>query len=213
VVKAPSSSYVLVWMNPTLRVLRDAGGHRRAVWGWSGNCYDASTPICGGPAVGTFPRFQIESPPGTYAYYDSFLRTLSAEERASIVAFDRLGTTPPPPADEVAADSRFARIAELTIDTVALSTPDTTWIPCASVAADADFPVYSSAAAPIPDGLVLVQQSWLSTTISCSPQRPGLVVGTSTPGCSISSTAYVDRMFGSLAFLTESASPACSGQP
>jgi hypothetical protein len=91
--------------------------------------------------------------------------------------------------------------------------PDTTWIPCTSVAADGDFPVYASFAAPVPDGVVNVQQSWLSTTIDCSSQRPGLVVGTSTPGCAISATAYVDRMFGSLAFLTESASPACSGQP
>jgi hypothetical protein len=80
------------------------------------------------------------------------------------------------------------------------------------VASDGDFPVYASFAAPVPNGLVLVQQSWLSTTTDCGSQQPGLVVGTSTPGCSISAIAYVDRMFGSLAFLTESASPACSGQ-
>jgi len=212
-VKEPSSGYVLVWMNPTLRVVRDAGGNLRAVWGWSGNCFDPTTAACSSPAVAMFPRQQLESPPGTYGYDDSFLRTLSDAERASIVTFDRLGTTPPPTVDEIAADPRFERIADFTVDTGLLLSPDTTWTPCTSVASDGDFPVYASTAASIPGGLVLVQQSWLSTTTNCSPQRPGLVVGTDTPGCAISATAYVDRMFGGLAFLTTLASPACIGQP
>lgn len=56
-----------------------------------------------------------------------------------------------------------------------------------------------------------VEQSWLSKTTGCAAQRPGLVVGTSTAGCAISATTYVDRMFGTLAFLTGTVSPACTG--
>ena len=81
------------------------------------------------------------------------------------------------------------------------------------MATDGDFLVYASTEVSIPGGTVVVEQSWLSTTIACSAQRPGLAVATSTPGCSISATAYVDRMFGGLAFLVESASAACIGVP
>jgi hypothetical protein len=211
-VKSPATNQVLVWMNPTLRLVRDAGGHIRAVWGWSGNCFDPAATTCTFPAVAFFDRRQLESPPGTFGYFDSFLATLSADERAAIVGYDRLGTTPPPSAAEVAADPRFARIADLTVTPDVLVSPDTTWTPCTSVATDSDFPVYASTEARISTTeSVRIEQSWLSTSTACSPQRPGLVVGTSTAGCAISATAYVDRMFGTLAFLTESVSPSCTG--
>ena len=210
-VHSPATNVVLVWMNPTLRVVQDAGGHLRAVWGWSGNCFDPAA-TCTSPSVAFFPRRQLESPPGTYAYFDSFLRTLSADEQAFIVGYDRLGTIPPPTGDEVAGDPRFARIADLTVNPDALISPDTTWTPCTSVATDADFPVYASTEARISGSRsVRIEQSWLSTTTGCNPQRPGLVVGASTTGCAISATAYVDRMFGTLAFLTGAVSPACTG--
>ena len=45
-VHSPATNVVLVWLNPTLRVVQDAGGHVRAVWGWSGNCFD---PGCSEP--------------------------------------------------------------------------------------------------------------------------------------------------------------------
>ena len=35
----PTAHRVMVWVNPALRIVRDAGGHMRGMWGWSGTCF------------------------------------------------------------------------------------------------------------------------------------------------------------------------------
>jgi hypothetical protein len=57
---------------------------------------------------------------------------------------------------------------------------------------------------------VIVEQSWLSSTPGCTAQSPGLTAATITSGCSMTASVYVDRMFGTLAFVPESSTPACT---
>jgi hypothetical protein len=42
------------------------------------------------------------------------------------------------------------------------------------------------------------------------PQHPGLMFGTSTPGCTIRADVYVDRAFGTLLMLPTSVAAACT---
>ncbi len=106
---------------------------------------------------------------------------------------------------------RFIRLGEGVVDLQGSSTPSTAWNPCPGVATDGDFPVLASTEIPVGRNgeTVVVQQSWLTTTIDCSMQVCGLVLGTETAGCRMTPTIYLDRLFGMLGFLTGTVSAAC----
>ena len=214
-VYSPASDRVWVWVNPTLRLVKDAGGNLRGIWGWSGSCFwppGANGGVgCSGPSVLDFEVAELDGTVQGPGFHQAFLQTLEPPELAAIRSTDRLASNPPPTTGDLDADPRFLRLGNLFVQSSVSEVPPTGWTPCASTAFDDDFPVFASTSIPVPGpATVVVEQSWVSTTSSCSTQSPGLAAATSTPDCEISSTAYVDRMFGTLAFVPGSASAACT---
>jgi hypothetical protein len=214
-VYAPAVDQLWVWVNPTLRLVKDAGGNLRGIWGWNGTCFwppgTNGGKGCSGPSVLNFDVAELDGTVQGPAYNQAFLHTLEPAELAAIRGTDRLASNPTPTTDDLDADPRFLRLGELYVDSSVSSVPGTGWAPCATTAFDEDFPVFASTSIPVPGGeTVVVEQSWLSTTSSCSMQSPGLAAATSTPDCAVSATAYVDRMFGTLAFVSGSVTAACT---
>ncbi|MGZ6139354.1 MAG: hypothetical protein ACXWLA_01715 [Myxococcaceae bacterium] len=212
---SPAYHQVLVWVNPTLRLIRDAGGHVRGVWGWSGTCFWPPGATGGnGCSAPNILRYELGEMDGTFlvpSFDEAFVETLTPDERASIRGYDRLASSPPPTAADLDGDPRFLRLGEVALEPAGSLAPSTTWTPCPGPAGDDDFPVFASTEISLSASeTVIVEQSWLSSSIGCSPQSPGLVLGTTTSGCSMSSTVYVDRMFGTLAFLPERNESACT---
>jgi len=212
----PSSfDQVFVWVNPTLHVVKDAGGNQRGVWGWSGTCFwppgTNGGNGCSAPNVFDYVLEELDGTQPGPSYKEAFLQTLQPDERAAIRAYDRMASNPPPSVLELDSDPRFLHLGEVLLNQPVTVAPSTGWTPCASVASDADFPVFASTEYRLSASeTVVIEQSWLTTTSTCSPQTPGIAVGTSTPGCQAAATAYVDRMFGTLAFLAEPATAACT---
>ena len=216
----PSRDQVMVWVNPTLRMVTDAGGHVHGVWGWSGTCFwppgaIAGTGQCSAPQVLLLDRGEVDGTiPMARSYWASFLATLEPDDRSLILGYDRLAAVPQPTAADLDSDPRFLRLGDAQLDPLGSQTPDTSWTPCPGVARDDDFPVFATTEVPLDASTtVLVEQSWLSATLDCATQKPGLMVGTTTQGCRLTSRTYLDRMFGTLAFLPETVPPACTTPP
>jgi hypothetical protein len=212
----PTSSHqVFVWVNPTLRVVKDAGGHQTGVWGWSGTCFwppgTNGGNGCSAPNVFGYSLGELDGSVPSPAYKQAFLQTLEPDELSSIRGYDRMASNPPPTILELMDDPRFLHLGEVLLNQPVTLAPNTGWTPCRSVASDADFPVFASTEIRLSASeTVIIEQSWLTTTPTCTSQSPGIAVGTSTPGCQAAATAFVDRMFGTLAFLPESAAAACT---
>ncbi len=213
----PAAHKVMVWVNPTLRMVTDAGGQVRGVWGWSGTCFWPTGAYggmdnCSAPQVLMLDRSQVDgSGPAGQPYEAAFLATLEPSERSFILGYDRLAGDALPTAAELDANPRYLRLGELRVDPDGSQAPVPSWTPCQAAARDGDFPVYATTEIPISaTQTLLIEQSWLSSTVGCTTQQPGLVVGTSTARCTASAVAYVDRMFGTLAFLPETVDPACT---
>jgi len=214
-VYSPAYDQVLVWVNPTLRLLRDAGGHLRGVWGWSGTCFWPPGATggngCSAPSVLTYDVGELEGSLPVPSYKQAFVETLTEGERASIRGYDRLASTPPPTAADLDGDPRFLRLGPVILEPEGVMAPSTAWTPCTGPARDDDFPVFARTEIALSaTEAVIVEQSWLSSTIGCSQQSPGLALRTTTSGCTLSSTAYVDRMFGTLAFVPGGNEAACT---
>ena len=206
---------LLVWVNPTLRLVRDAGGNLRGVWGWSGTCFWPPGAYggqgCSAPNVFDFDLGELDGSLQSPSYKEAFLQTLATAELAFIRGYDRLASSPPPTAAELDSDPRFVRLGQIEMEPAGSLVPGTGWAPCPSTASDDDFPVFATTTVPLSASeTMLIEQSWLTTTPVCSTQTPGLAIGTSTPDCRASSTLYVDRMFGTLAFLPGNAEPTCT---
>jgi hypothetical protein len=212
----PSSfDQVFVWLNPTLHVVKDAGGNQRGVWGWSGTCFwppGTNGGIgCSGPSVFNYTLAELDGTESAPSYKQAFLQTLEPDEVTAIRGYDRMASSPPPDALDIEADPRFLHLGEVLLNLPVTLGPNTGWTPCPSVASDADFPVFASSEYRLSASeTVVIEQSWITSTANCTGQTPGLAVGTSTPGCQAAATAYVDRMFGTLAFLAEPATTACT---
>jgi hypothetical protein len=191
-------------------------GNARGLWGWSGTCFSpggASGALgCSAPDVLTLNFDEIDGTAPAPVWNQPFLDSLTADERTAILAYDRLGSRPFTTSTEMDADPRFIRVGEVDADPAGSRFPmQPTWTPCSTVARDEDFPVFASMEVPLSASeTLIVEHSWLSTTLDCSTQTLGLTVGTSTPGCLITQIAYLDRMFGTFAFLWVSSRPACT---
>jgi hypothetical protein len=200
---------IQLWTNPTLRLVRDAGGNLRGIWGWEGAC--SSPGLCNTTTVAELRVGDLDGsfPPGPGSTY---LGVLGEDERAAILAFDRFAAQPPPTTEELSADPRFLRLGDGVVDPQGSTTPSTSWSPCSGTAKDDDFPVLASTTVPLDNSeTLLVQQSWLTTSVTCSVQSPKLSLGTSATGCRTTATAYLDRLFGMLGFIASSTGSGCTG--
>src|SRR5574342_511625 len=194
---------LFIWMNPTAAVVTDYVGGRSVAWSSPGGGADVFIALAGwldGTVATSNP------------YIQAILDTFDAADRAAILRYDPFYVPGWDPS-AIGTDPRFERVTwSITIsEGSAPVVQPLTWTPCADTFGDADFPVLAqSAEVPYGTGETLrLQHSVLSTNAACAPQHPGLMVGTSTPGCTIRADVYVDQAVGTLLMVPTSVSAAC----
>lgn len=210
-VPSRSQDEIFIWMNPAVAVATDYVGGRSAAWS-AGVCTGVAT--CPADVFIALAGWLDGSVATSNPYVQATLDRLDAADRAAILQYDPLYDPGWDPA-AIAGDPRFQQLTSVAITSGAepVAVQPLTWVPCAGTLDDADFPVLArSAEVPYGSGeTFLLQHSILSASATCTPQQPGLVIGTSTPGCSIQADVFVDRAFGTLLMLPTSVSAACTG--
>ena len=200
---------IFIWLNPAVAVAADHAGGRSVAWSSTG-CSGLSA--CPADVFIALTGWLDGTVANSNPYIQAVLDTFDAADRAAILRYDPFydpGWDP----SAIGGDPRFELLANVRIDSAAPPiVQPATWVPCAGTLGDDDFPVLArSAEVPYGSGeTFLLQHSVLSTAASCAPQRPGLVLGTSTPDCSIQADVFVDRAFGTLLMIPSSVSAACT---
>jgi hypothetical protein len=205
----PSREYdqIALWVNPGATVSTDYSGGKTIAW---------STPW---PGPGSGPNVRlvtagwldgsIPMPPGIAAV----LPPLDPSDVTSILSHDPFFAASTPTSATLAADPRYRMLGGVSFDGTVAYAPPVGWS-CTAPVTDANFPVLDTAEVPFGDGARLVLQS---TTIgvdeACVVQTPGLVVGSSTPGCRFQADLFVDTAFGTLLWIPNSVDPACTVAP
>lgn len=201
---------IWLWLNPSAAVLTDRAGRKTVAW---------STPdrhvanFGAGPMVWTvlagwldgtmpMPAFPPLDPP------------LDASDLAAILRHDPFfASSTAPDAATFAADPRYHLLGRATVGGGVRATPVTGWA-CGAPITDANFPVLDTAEVPFGDREALVlQSSMVGVEGACTVQTPGLVLGTSTPGCRFEADVFVDTVFGTLLMVPASVDPACTVAP
>lgn len=203
-VPARQDDQLLIWINPAVAVATDYAGGRSVAWSSPGGGADVFIAEAGeldGTVVNSNP------------YIQAILDTFDAADRAAILLYDPFYVPGWDPS-AIGTDPRFERVAGFVPiwEAPAPVVQPLTWTPCDGVLDDGDFPVLAqSAEVPYGTGEIFtLQHSVLSAAAACAPQHPGLMVGTSTPGCSIRADVFVDRAFGTLLMVPTSVSSACT---
>lgn len=211
-VPAHSQDVIFIWMNPAVAVATDYAGGRSVAWSsTTGPCTGLACP--GADVFMALAGWLDGTVVPSNPYIQAILDTFDAADRAAVLEYDPfygpVGRDP----STFAGDPRFQLLANVSIDSLAAPVVrPLTWTPCAGTLGDGDFPVLvESAEAGYGNGETFVlQHSVLSTDAACAPQHPGLVVGTSTPGCTIQADVFVDEVFGTLLMIPSAVSAACT---
>ncbi len=200
-----------IWINPAVAVATDYAGGRSVAWSSPGGGADVFIA-----AAGWLDGTVVPSNP----YIQAILDTFDAADRAAILQYDPFYVPGWDPS-AIGTDPRFERmVGGLQVqggfvsiwEALAPVVQPLTWTPCDGVLDNGDFPVLAqSAELPYGTGETLVlQHSVLSAAAACAPQHPGLMVGTSTPGCTIQTDVFVDKAFGTLLMIPSFVSAACT---
>lgn len=202
-VDLPSSGSedVILWANPSVTLATNYVGEKTVSWSSRHLCILPGLD-CDGPQGLSLYVDVLRGGPASTPYHAAYLDALGPAARAELLAFDprAAGVDPDHP--------RYARVADVEVD----STPrlvDATWHPCRD---PASFEVLAETTVPLDDGDTLVLQYGALSEAACTPQRPGLVVGTSTPGCSLTAAVFVDRLTGMLLMQPYGATSACTAE-
>jgi hypothetical protein len=213
-VTASAHDWIVVWTNPSITVATDYAGGRRVSWGWTpvGGCYRPPGSVCRGPGLVTVRAGELDGtlPPGR-PWVEAFLTSLTQSERAELLRYHPLYDPAGRDPATLDADPRFARLGEASLAPGSASFPPGTWTPCTGTLDDAGFvPLAETEVDLTWPTRAALQHGVYSHSATCAEQRPGLVMGTTTPGCEITTTVYVDRAFGTLLFAPTTASSACT---
>jgi hypothetical protein len=95
------------------------------------------------------------------------------------------------------------------------------WTPCSGAINDAEFPVlverpgvaFGHGDDWLVNDTLVIQHSVMTWEATCTTQRIGLVLGTSTPGCAIDGELYVDRAFGTAFMRPTTVGASCAAAP
>jgi hypothetical protein len=214
-----ASDEIAVWVNPTLTVTTNYLGEKLATWSWTsvGHCFWPTQLSCEGPHVAGIPVDVLDGTRITGDPYTAlFLATLTPAERAGILAYHPLHD----PADRdpatLGTDSRFLSLGPAEVHEGGASWPTAAWTPCTGALSDASFEVLHQAPSLSSynvQGSLLLEHSVLSAEAICRPRQPGLSLATSTPGCAVTASVYLDRMFGTLLFVPTDVAPSCTRPP
>ncbi len=219
-VDLPSSDedVIVLWVNPSFLLRTTVTGERQGEWSWGNDCfpYGSGEPCVGAVALPlTVGEIQgTRSLPATWTGPIAFLESLTSAERADILAHDPLLD---PAARTVAAldsDPRYVKMGEVAIVPPWGSPQDQlpiSWTPCTGAPSDADLPVFAESAFSLPVGGDLVLQHTVDVVApSCAPEAPTFQLQTTTAGCQIQATVYVDRAFGTLVTVPTASTASCT---
>jgi hypothetical protein len=194
------SDEVTVWANPAVTIATDYVGEKTVSWSSRHLCLFPGLDCDLAQAAGLPTALLRGEGTANDPSYAAYLDALGPAARAELLAFDPreagLGVDLP----------RYARVADVAVD----ATPrpvDATWQPCRD---PESFEVLAETAVPLDDGDTLVLQYGALPEAACTPQRPGLVVGTATAGCSLTAAVFVDRLSGMLLMQPSGATSACT---
>jgi hypothetical protein len=211
-----SEDEITVWANPALTVTTNTMGEKLARWSWRpmDGCSWPNQADCEGSHLVSIPVNVLDGtrPPGD-PYTARFLATLTPAERTAILAYHPLYDPPGRDPATLATDPRFLSLGPAEVHEGGASWPTATWTPCVGTLGDASFEVLHQAVSLHSSGAqddLLLQHSVLSAEATCQPRRPGVLLATSTPGCAMAASVYLDRMFGTLLFVPTAVAPSCT---
>ncbi len=195
-----ASDGIAVWTNPAVTLVTDFAGNRRVDWSWRPRCF---SPLpCTGPEPITFSVALLRGDVTWTEWHAAFLASLAPDDRAALLAFD------PRAVGQPVGWPRFQTVVDdASMDDFTLRAYDTTWQPCS----DPGFAALAETAVPLSGGDTFVLQYGVQSDGTCTPQRPGLLVGTATPSCSARVRVLLDRLSGTLLMDAWVASPECTG--
>ncbi len=205
-VNSHEGDQIFVWLNPAAAVTTNYIGEKTVAW---------STKVShgvGGALVMPFYAGWLDGAIPMPSNVQDLLTGLDASDLAAILKRDPFFEPPGRDPATIGSDPRFRRLETVFIDPNHLGSASAAWTPCAETLTDATFPVLAEEeiAFGARETFVL-QHSFLTANAVCTPQQPGLVLGTITPACSISADVLVDTMFGTLLTLPTSVTPSCTG--
>jgi hypothetical protein len=194
-----ASDWITVWTNPAVTVATNYVGEKTVDWSWRSRCFTPGLPCVGAEQM-TFSAALLRGEVTWDAAHEEFLAVIGTNDRAALLAFD---------ARQIAgqiAYPRYQRVADVEVDVVP-GAPEVTWRPCVD---PADFEVLAETVVPLSGGDSFVLQYGVQSDGSCSAQHPGLLVGTTTPGCFSHAQVLVDRLSGTLLMDSSATSVACT---
>jgi len=197
---AVGRDWITVWVNPALTLATDYAGGKTAHWAFAPRCFQP-TFCSGGMEPMTLSPAALRGQVSWGAPHDAFVASLGDAGRAALLAFGARE------AGGAVAFPRFQLLAAVAVDGVDRRAPDAAWLPCTDRDA---FEVLAETALSLRDGDTLLLQYGVQGSAECAPQRPGLVIGTRTPGCTVQAELLVDRMVGKLLLQPTMAAAACT---
>jgi hypothetical protein len=209
-VSSHESDQFFIWINPAAAVVTNYAGEKSVSWSWTADCILPGN--CPGPTVYPFTAAWLHGtdvPPVLQAALDAF----DATDRAAILAHDPFFDPPGRDPATIAVDPRFRSLGTANLGALYTAVPPVTWTPCTGTLTDDTFLPLTADGTRFGAGETLVvQHAVLSTAPTCTPQRPGLHLESSTPGCSIVAEVLIDTMFGTLLTMPTSVGASCSAQ-
>ncbi len=197
---SPGQDDLALFTNLVVTVGTDAVGGKTVDWSWAPPCFFPLGCQAAEPATVT-PRL-IRGETHWDAYHDDYLASLSTAERAALLALDPYG------AGSTVAWPRYQDLGAIELtDAMEPAVRAVTWLPCTD---PAGFEVLAETAVPMSGGDTFVLQYGVQHDAACAPQRPGLLAGTTTPGCSLSADVLVDRLSGALLMEPAYSTSACT---
>lgn len=206
---APEEDIFLVWVNPAAAVVTNFAGERSVSWSWRSDCVVPGG--CDGVTIREYSGYVLAGTRPPAVEILSEIASWDAADRAAILAHDpRLAPGGFDPA-ALADDPRFQSVGPASISPGIADTVSTLWAPCAAPLSDEGFAALHEATAGFGDHATLaIQYGALATSTACTPQQPGLVLATGTPGCSMGVGAYLDRRFGTVLAVPSSPTAECT---
>jgi len=196
--RTAGSDVISVWTNAVVTVSTSYVGDKTVHWSLSPRCF--IPVLCGGADYLSLSTALARGGVSVGGPADDFLASLGPDGRAALHAFD---------AREAGAVAfpRYQWLTSVPADETVTRSVSVTWQPCAAPAA---FEVLAETTVPLAGGDTFVLQYGVQSDAACTAQRPGVLVGTSTPGCRFRAEVLVDRLFGTVLMQPSAVSPACT---
>jgi hypothetical protein len=204
------ADWISAWVNPGLTLRTNFLGEKIVDWSLADCCADpplGCSPIpglaCNGPQWTGFSARLLRGEVFWTDWHEAYLPAIGTERRAELLSFV------PRQVGGGVAYPRYEHLGDVAVDG-RIRPFDATWRPCAE---PGEFQVLFETVVPLASGDTFVLQYGNPVDDVCTPQRPGVLLGTTTPGCSVQTRIFVDRLSGELLMEPSAAASTCSTGP